>query len=196
MTAEVNRAPYPFNDYVEPDAPPERTAGRWREAPAIGSKFQLVKWLPLPGKCASCGYSGGTNDLSADYERMFIDFGFDVDFYGVVGFCTDCVKEMGTVLGLVPPEEYQKVLTDLSAEISRSQELGLANDQLRGTIHTLTDVDRTPHFIVRQGSESESTVAESDSESEPTADELDSLKRRLNIPSSTGRSDNNGGLDI
>ena len=186
---------YPFGDYVEPPGPIERTAGRWREAPADGNKFQLVKWPPLPGKCASCGYSGGNDNLTSDYERMFIDLSFDVDFYGTVVFCSACVIEMGSVLGFVPPETHQNVVSIVSELSAKNQELSLANDQLRNVVHTLTSDSRlalvSVASVTATGPNADEIIG---TESEPDAPV--SVERRNFVSSDSGRRDNYDGLDI
>lgn len=49
----------------------------------INGRFQYSeKPLASPGKCAVCGA----------VDRPVIDFGFDVDYYGAVYFCVDCLR--------------------------------------------------------------------------------------------------------
>lgn len=55
-----------------------------------------------PGKCVVCGYSGGKDED----ERTFIDFGFDLDYYGVVYFCSGCMTEIANVLGFYDHEQW------------------------------------------------------------------------------------------
>lgn len=57
----------------------------------------------LPAKCASCGYAGG------DSDRYFIDFGLDIDFYGVVYFCTDCFRNVCVSLDYAGPSTVQSL---------------------------------------------------------------------------------------
>jgi hypothetical protein len=190
MTADT----YPFN-YVEPPGPPEKMAGRWREAPADGNRFQLINFPPLPGKCAACGYSGGTDSISSTYERMFIDLGFDVDYYGTIVFCTTCVIEMGSVLGFVTPTVANELRDKVSSLTASNQELGLANNQLRGALNVLTSVSSVYATPV----DSDKIKPESTGEAigtESTASKLSLVKGRGNVSSITSRSDNNDGLDI
>jgi hypothetical protein len=46
-----------------------------------------------------CGSAG-------DDERKFIDFGFQLDWYGAVYFCTECIKEFAQAAGYVPVEAF------------------------------------------------------------------------------------------
>jgi hypothetical protein len=58
----------------------------------INGRFQIVdRPLALPGKCAVCGA----------VDRPVVDFGFDLDDYGVVYICVDDFKAGARLLGLV-----------------------------------------------------------------------------------------------
>jgi hypothetical protein len=59
------------------------------------SKYVLTKSLALPSTCMGC-------HRSANGIVDFIDLGFSLDWYGAVGLCTDCVKEMLTLIDYVP----------------------------------------------------------------------------------------------
>lgn len=49
----------------------------------INGRFKYSeKPLASPGKCAVCGA----------VDRPVIDFGFDLDYYGAVFFCVDCLR--------------------------------------------------------------------------------------------------------
>lgn len=52
----------------------------------------LDKPLVPPGKCAVCGA----------VDRQVIDIGLDVEWYGVIYFCIECVTDMGSTIGMVP----------------------------------------------------------------------------------------------
>lgn len=62
-------------------------------------RFQIVHGSPpcLPGKCVVCGSTHG----------RFVDFGFDIDFYGVVYFCDKCFTEGANSLGYLSPRQGQ-----------------------------------------------------------------------------------------
>ena len=90
-----------------------------------------------PGKCSVCG----------SVERAVVDFGLDVDGYGAVVFCVECLKSAAQLLDMVPgrdlrvaqlvqrahkqeimeagdiTSEYTRRFSDLNAEFS---------DRLRG----------------------------------------------------------------
>lgn len=55
----------------------------------INGRFKfLERPASLPGKCACCGA----------VTKPVIDFGFDLDFYGVVYLCVDCLGEAFTIM--------------------------------------------------------------------------------------------------
>lgn len=72
----------------------------------INGRFKLLERpVALPGKCACCGA----------VDRPVVDFGFDLDFYGVVYLCTTCLGEASEVAGSTnvealvtpPPIDYE-----------------------------------------------------------------------------------------
>lgn len=164
---------YPFGNYTEPEGPSHARASEWDEAAPSSSRFNIVNSLALPGKCAVCGYSGGEDDNRSDYRRKFVDFGFDLDFYGVVGFCTACVSEMAGVLGFIARKEYESYQSENSTLKAQLQETRIANDQLRATIHTLSSptsqhiVGEVAYYDVKIG-DSEATKSEQSSDKSPS----------------------------
>ena len=61
-----------------------------------------------PGTCAICG-------TSRTDDRKYIDFGLDVDFVGVMYFCTFCFHELIRALGCLLPEEWTQLQEELDA---------------------------------------------------------------------------------
>lgn len=61
------------------------------------SRFQVVEGSPTcaPGKCVVCGKVQGT----------FIDTGWEMDFYGVIYFCSDCFTQGANTLGYLSPQQ-------------------------------------------------------------------------------------------
>lgn len=84
-----------------------------------------------PGKCVVCGYSGGKDED----DRTFIDFGFDLDYYGVVYFCSSCMVEIANVIGFFSEDQYNKIarenllLSDSLGTVRRERDA--ATDALR-----------------------------------------------------------------
>lgn len=98
---------------------------------AGSDRFQVLT-IPqaLPGKCVTCGYVGGD-------ERKFVDFGFDVDFYGAVYFCTGCFVAAAKAFDYVSPEVHQGKLDELQAVNQILQRLEAENAKLRGALALL-----------------------------------------------------------
>lgn len=74
----------------------------------INGRFKFLdRPAALPGKCACCG----------SVERPVVDFNFDLDFYGVVYLCVDCLGEAASIAGILndpsktqvtpPPIDYE-----------------------------------------------------------------------------------------
>lgn len=64
-----------------------------------GSRIQILNApTQLPGICAICGTS--RND-----DRKYVDFGLDVDYVGVIYFCTFCMTELINRLGCLTQEQ-------------------------------------------------------------------------------------------
>lgn len=60
-------------------------------------RFQLLdKPIAAPGKCAVCG----------SVSKPVIDFNFNLDWYGAVYFCVECMASAARVINLVSMKEY------------------------------------------------------------------------------------------
>lgn len=66
--------------------------------PSLNSRFQTVdRPVAAPGKCGVCGAT----------DRECVDFGMDIDDYGVFYLCFHCIREGALTTGLVVTvEEY------------------------------------------------------------------------------------------
>ena len=80
-----------------------------------------------PGKCVVCGF-GGKDD------RVYIDFGFDLDFYGVVYFCSECMTEVANGIGFVSADQYVRMQTE---NMKLHDQLRTALDERDGATHAL-----------------------------------------------------------
>ena len=70
------------------------------------SRIQVRNNAPaLPGKCVVCGTPGDIEDP----DRTFIDFGFDLDDYGTVYFCSTCMNQIANALGYISDSEWAKL---------------------------------------------------------------------------------------
>lgn len=62
------------------------------------SRFKVLERpFVAPGKCAVCGA----------VDKPVVDFGFDLDWYGVVYFCLDCMTEISKTIGMVHSSELE-----------------------------------------------------------------------------------------
>lgn len=99
--------------------------------PAAGAKFKILDTpVALPGYCAVC--RSGKND-----GRKYVDFDFDLDWYGAVYFCSHCLTECVYYLGWLNPDKHKElleILAGLQEEISLIKE---ENVRLRDVISAL-----------------------------------------------------------
>jgi len=112
-----------------------------------------------PGKCVVCGFSGDVEE-----SRLFVDFGFDIDYYGVVYFCSLCMTEVANAIGYVSIDQYNKVQT-LNMELADkvlelTDERDAATNALRAYLNGRPGVGAT--------SESEELPAKSEPIERPT----------------------------
>lgn len=82
----------------------------------------------IPGKCTICGSVGGDG-------RKFVDFGLDLEFYGVVYFCTLCFTNALNELGWLSPEQNSAFRKKCNDAIDKIAELEAQNVQLRSALH-------------------------------------------------------------
>ncbi len=61
-----------------------------------------------PGTCVLCGAS--RND-----DRKYVDIGLDIDFVGVIYFCTFCMQELANRLGCLMPDQTKKLEDELDS---------------------------------------------------------------------------------
>lgn len=104
-------------------------------APSLTSRFQVVERpLAHPGKCAVCGST----------DRPCVDFGFDVEDYGTVYFCLDCLTEVADVIGLVPEQRVRDAELETGQSVSdwlTSRDLKVVtNEQLAVLTANLTSL--------------------------------------------------------
>lgn len=82
------------------------------EIPA-GSRFSIHENPNVaPGVCVVCKHPGGDG-------RLFVDFGFQLDWYGAIYFCDSCVRELCEAIGFVPKLALQIVQEHRDSLIKR-----------------------------------------------------------------------------
>lgn len=90
------------------------------------SKFQLIRGYPpaAPSKCVSCGAFSGD----------FIDFGFDIDYYGAVYFCRSCFTEGCYLFGYHSDEKMKLLAKELGESNSEVLRLTIENEALKNAL--------------------------------------------------------------
>jgi hypothetical protein len=99
----------------------------------------------MPGHCALCGYSGPTEHQT---QRLWLDIGLTIDFYGTVYFCEVCAGSIARAFGFKQESEFidqEMKLAELGErEAHVGIELKLAKseiEELRNAINTFTRVN-------------------------------------------------------
>lgn len=125
----------------------------------VSSKVQILEAPRLnPGVCMLCGTS--RND-----DRQYIDIGKDIDFIGVIYFCTFCMTEVANALGCLMPEQARALENELDAARQRILEFHQKDEALNDAISSLRDTglfSGTDFTGIRR-----SNVSEQPEESEP-----------------------------
>jgi hypothetical protein len=145
-------------------------------------KVQWHKGTPpcMPGKCAVCGGSG-------DKDSEFLDIGLELDFYGVVYFCSICVfGDILKALDLVTQQKYD----ELSKEVeSTSLELELMRAQNKELFSVLRSFGNLGIINTADNSNTEqSAVVEAVPENSGTAKTATSTKSRSSKQTNESRS--------
>lgn len=83
-----------------------------------------------PGVCCICG-CGHSED------RQYIDLGIDVDYTGVMYFCTFCMTELVNVLGCATPEQYKQLQDELDSARQTILEFQQQKAAIDGVVDTL-----------------------------------------------------------
>lgn len=140
----------------------------------INGRFRLLERpAVLPGKCACCG----------SVDQPVIDFGFDLDFYGVVYLCVGCLGEATSIVAdsgraesqAVPPpslnteaiDEYLRTAADANRRLCAVLPAPYFDD--------VFDVAEEPTDVARNAGEGDAddagTILSAPSDG-PTVDEL------------------------
>lgn len=65
----------------------------------INGRFKVLdRPAALPGNCTVCGA----------VDRPVVDFNFDLDFYGAIVICVECMKAAAEILGMVDRESLDR----------------------------------------------------------------------------------------
>lgn len=106
-----------------------------------GSRIRVLDAPILaPGVCAICGSS--RND-----DRKYVDLGIDVDYVGVMYFCTFCMTELVNTLGCLTQDQSQGLLNEVEAArntILEFQAMKAAYDNAISTLRNTGLFDGVP----------------------------------------------------
>lgn len=97
------------------------------------SKFLLVgePLQQLPHKCCACSRYGSN---IPEEPLEFIDFNLDIEFYGKIFICVDCVREMANQLGFMDPSQVKQLVAKKSELIGDVSNLLNENKELRDAL--------------------------------------------------------------
>lgn len=81
----------------------------------------------LPPNCVVC-------NRHADGLTEFVDIGFQIEFYGAVYFCVDCLTPVAEACGYVPYKEFKDISNILEGTLDRSKELERDRDKFKSLL--------------------------------------------------------------
>lgn len=96
-------------------------------------KFQIMTGpcqIP-PHKCAGCGRA------LVSSSDTWVDWNFDVDFYGQVIICTDCFRQAANQLEYAAPEQWKEMHAETVKQFEVIQDLLQENKRLRDVLASL-----------------------------------------------------------
>jgi hypothetical protein len=140
------------------------------------SKIQILG-APImpPGTCMLCGAS--RND-----DRDYIDMGKDIQFVGVIYFCTFCMTELANAIGCLMPEQAKALEDELDAARQRILEfetkdrtLNDAISSLRGTgLFSGTDFSAVnPHAVMASKQDAPEFIVDTEGNEHTTSSSID-----------------------
>jgi hypothetical protein len=150
------------------------------------SRVQIIENpVSAPGTCAMCGTGSGVD------SRKFIDFGFQLDWYGSVIFCEYCMASVAEGAGYISSIEYDtiKKLTDsLSKDLDsvRIENRILKNAMVHLCNANSIDSDLLERFVFDQATTgSQQRTTESTTEGQSKTNESSSKQGPKRVRSST-----------
>src|SRR5690349_2608003 len=130
--------------------------------------------ISLPGKCVLCGASDNNDG------RQYIDIGFELDFYGVIYFCTHCLQEVSAAAGFFPAHLVESLKLEIHNLAEDKMKVDAENVKLRVALNNLdflgTNADYNP-----ANSSSEESVNDSKSDNTKSSKPFDE-SGHTNIP--------------
>lgn len=112
------------------------------------SRIQVVDAPPAaPGHCALCGTTQGP----------MVDFGMNMEFYGVIYFCIEnCLVELANSFDYHSPRQWKMLMNQIDDQREELNKLRDQNEQLLNTIdhinsyRGISPVDRVPELDMEQ----------------------------------------------
>lgn len=116
--------------------------------------------MAAPGHCALCGTTQGP----------VVDFGMEMEFYGVIYFCIDnCLVQLANSFDYHSPRQWKMMMAQINEQRDEINALRDENEQLNITINSLASLsERVP--ISRTAEldlDALNSAAEQESESDP-----------------------------
>jgi len=156
-----------------------------------GDRISLIpRPLTLPGCCAICGYVG-TNVGNEGDVRVFIDWQLDVEFYGRVYLCSDCLLQASVALGWLGVKQAEELRAKVSEQESELIVLREQNERLRASLASLLGQPDEPVsdilFSIVEAEQQRNQDLEAserqEGQSDSSSDESSSESRSVGIPS-------------
>lgn len=102
------------------------------------SRIQIVDTpVAAPGNCSMCGSCGGDG-------RKFLDFGKQLDWYGAVYFCTECVKEFSQAVDYIPVDAFNSQAQELAKLQISYDQLVKRNKAVENALRNVLGRDNDP----------------------------------------------------
>lgn len=133
-------------------------------------RFHIIEGTPpsLPGKCSVCGTTEGT----------FVDFGLDLDYYGVVYFCLDnCLVEMANAVDYHSPRQWKMLMNSYNEIRETYNNLVDENERLRNAVDSFNNLSlpdapvSISNLVLSEKSDKESSEPDSSAEGDNTGSE-------------------------
>lgn len=135
------------------------------------SKVQILNAPILaPGVCMLCGSS--RND-----DRDYIDIGKDIQFVGVIYFCTFCMSEIANALGFLSPDQTKSLENELESARQRILEFEIKDRVLNDAINAL----RATGLFSDSNSPVAGSISSTADEQESTSRPQDYVQRELDF---------------
>jgi hypothetical protein len=97
--------------------------------PAVDRIQILERPMALPAKCIVCG----------GVDRPVLDFQFDIEYYGAVYFCVECLTDVVSKIGYAPVAEVEARELEARNVIGKSRDIVRQLEVEIADLHSRTD---------------------------------------------------------